>query len=259
MSKLREIFEHKAMEVAASKVRLPQAEIAEMAADLPPTRGFERTLRASGGIGLIAEVKKASPSQGLIRGDFDPVAVAEAYARAGATCLSVLTDEKYFQGSPENLRRVRGAVTLPLLRKDFIADSYQLYEARLWGADAILLIVAGLDDGSLSELFEEAKALQMDVLVEVHNEEEVERANALGATMIGVNNRDLSTFQTDLATTERLLPSIRREAVKVSESALSTHADIRRAEAAGANAVLIGTAFCAEPDIESKVRAVMGW
>lgn len=259
MSKLREIFEHKATEVAAAKARLPQAEVARMISDLPPTRGFESALRTTTGMGLIAEVKKASPSQGLIRGDFDPLAVADAYARAGATCLSVLTDEKYFQGSPENLRRVRSTVTLPLLRKDFIADPYQIFEARLWGADAILLIVAGLDDVSLSELLAQAKALTMDVLVEVHNEEEVERANALGAAMIGVNNRDLSTFQTDLATTERVLPLIRREAVKVSESALSTHADVRRAEAAGADAVLIGTAFCAEPDIESKVRAVMGW
>ncbi len=259
MSKLREIFEHKATEVSAAKARLSQSELAEKIVGLPDTRGFERALRARRNIGLIAEVKKASPSQGLIRDNFDPVAVSQAYSRAGATCLSVLTDEKFFQGSAENLRLVRAAVELPLLRKDFIADPYQIFEARLWGADAILLIAAGLDDVSMSELYAQARELDLDVLVEVHNEEEVERANAMGATMIGVNNRDLSTFQTDLATTERLLPLIRSEAVKVSESALSTHEDVRRAELAGANAVLIGTAFCAEPDIESKVRAVMGW
>ncbi len=259
MSKLREIFEHKASEVADAKIRLPMSELKAAIADCLPTRGFEAAIRVRTGIGLIAEVKKASPSQGLIREDFDPVAVAEAYSRAGATCLSVLTDEKYFQGSAENLRRVRGAIDLPLLRKDFVADPYQLLEARLWGADAILLIAAGLDDVQMSELHAHALELGLDVLVEAHNEEEVERANILEATLIGINNRDLSTFRTVLATSERLLPLIRSEAVKVSESALSKPEDVRRAKRAGADAVLIGTAFCKEPDIEAAVRRVMEW
>lgn len=258
MSKLAEIFAHKAIEVERAKASLPLAELRAMAMDMPPARGFRAALDRREGIALIAEVKKASPSQGLIRADFDPVAVALAYADAGADCLSVLTDVDYFQGSPENLRRVRAAVDLPLLRKDFVAEPYQIYEAKAWGADAILLIVAGLEDGQMADLYGQARELGLDVLVEVHDEAETVRANVLGADLIGVNNRDLSTFKTDLATSERLMPLIRSEALKVSESALSAHEDVARAGRAGAKAVLIGTAFCAEPDIVAKVREVMG-
>lgn len=258
MNKLAEIFAHKAIEVEQAKSSLPLAELRSRALDMPAPRGFRAALARRQGIALIAEVKKASPSQGLIRPDFDPVAVALAYAEAEADCLSVLTDIDYFQGSPDNLRRVRAAVDLPLLRKDFVADPYQIYEARAWGADAILLIVAGLEDGQMADLYGQARELGLDVLVEVHDEDETFRANALGADLIGVNNRDLSTFRTNLATTERLMPLIRSEALKVSESALSAQADVDRAERAGAKAVLIGTAFCAEPDIVAKVHEVMG-
>lgn len=212
---------------------------------------------APGDLALIAEVKKASPSRGLIRPDFDAAEVAAAYARAGAQALSVLTDETYFQGSAENLVRAREAGGLPCLRKDFINDPYQIYEARAWGADAILLIVAGLDDASLADLHRLAVELGMDVLVEVHTDEETDRALALGAPLIGVNNRDLTDFRTTLGTSDRLLPRISPHAFAVSESALESRADLDRVHAAGAGAVLIGTAFCAAPDIEAKVREVM--
>ncbi len=207
---------------------------------------------------LIAEVKKGSPSQGEIRADFDPVAIAQSYERAGAACLSVLTDVQYFQGSPTYLREVRAAVGLPLLRKDFVFDPYQLDEARAWGADCVLLIVAGLERGLLTDLYHEAKHRLLDVLVEVHDEAETEFAVEMGADMIGINNRDLGTFETDLSTTLRLIRLIPEGVLKVSESALSTSEDVRKVHEMGADAVLIGTAFCASEDIEGKVREVMG-
>jgi len=208
---------------------------------------------------LIAEVKKASPSQGLIRADFDPAEIARTYEEAGAQCLSVLTDSPNFQGSLENLKLCREATNLPCLRKDFVYDPYQVYESRAWGADAILLIVAMLEAGQLNELYYLARDLRMDVLVEIHNDEELRRAIDLKADLIGINNRDLNTFKTDIQTSVNLLPFLPAGVVSVSESALATRADVETVHQAGARAVLIGTTFCGSPDIGAKVREVMGW
>jgi len=258
LSVLEKIFAHKATEVEAARALISPAEIEKMAAAAPAPRGFLNALRKADGLALIAEVKKASPSKGLIRPDFDPVEIACAYARAGASCLSVLTDVSYFQGSPKNLMLAREASGLPCLRKDFLNDPYQIYEARAWGADAVLLIVASLSDDQLSSLHELAVSLGMDVLVEVHDDAETDRALRLGAPLIGVNNRNLADFKTTLEISDRLLPRIAPHALAVSESALETRSDLDRVESAGAKAVLIGTTFCASPDIEAKVREVMG-
>lgn len=259
--RLREILDHKRIEVEEAKLRVPDIE--RLAASMPATRGFVPKLgEGPKPLSLIAEVKKASPSQGLIRGDFDPVAIAQTYAESGASCLSVLTDEKFFQGSPENLRLIRKAVDLPLLRKDFTIDAYQIFEARAWGADAILLIVAALEDGEIVEFQRVAHNLGLDVLIEVHDDAETERALQLATgpnTAIGVNNRNLFTFETDLTTSERLLPLIAPHAFAISESALATPDDLARVSQAGARSVLIGTTFCGAPDIGGKVREVMGW
>lgn len=260
MSKLAEIFAHKRLEIESARTSLPLVELQSQARDLPPCRGFRRALiEDTHPIALIAEVKKASPSQGLIRADFDPFQIARTYTTAGAACLSVLTDADYFQGSPEYLKQIRAAVDIPLLRKDFICDAYQLYESRVWGADCILLIVAGLEESNLADLYAQACALGLDVLVEVHNEIETEVALELGADLVGVNNRDLSTFKTDLSTGERLIPQIAPHATAVAESALSNYDDVRRVLSVGARAVLIGTTFCASEDIGGKVKEVMRW
>jgi indole-3-glycerol phosphate synthase len=277
MSKLHEIFENKAAEIAVAKSTIASNEMRRMAADAPPVRPFRTALSDSGKpLALIAEVKKASPSKGLIRANFDPIKIAAAYRDAGAQCLSVLTDSTYFQGSRQNLELARAASGLPCLRKDFVCDPYQVYEARAWGADAILLIVAafmpstlaipwssaakaGHSIACLGALWTLGKDLGMDVLVEVHNREEVEVALRFGADLIGVNNRDLSDMTTSLAISEELLPLIAPHALAVSESALEKHSDLSRVQAAGAKAVLIGTTFCASPDIQSKVREVMEW
>ena len=258
MSVLARIFAHKAEEVAEAKRTVSEADLRSRAADAPPTRGFrERLARPRRDLGLIAEVKKASPSQGVIRPDFDAADVARAYARAGADALSVLTDVRYFMGSPENLRVAREVTDLPILRKDFLSDPYQIVEARAWGADAVLLIVAALERRQLADLRDVAREWGMDALIEVHTEAEVETALSIGADLVGVNNRDLADFATDLAIGDRLLPQIAPHALAVSESALETRADLDRVRAAGARAVLIGTTFCATPDIETKVREVM--
>ncbi len=260
MNKLQEIFAHKRLEVDAARQAVPVAALRDQIAELPVPRGFRRALiDGPRPTALIAEVKKSSPSQGMIREDFDAVDVARIYAEVGATCLSVLTDERYFSGSAENLRRVRQAVSLPLLRKDFVYDSYQLLEARAWGADAVLLIVAGLEVSQLKELNLEARDLGMDVLVEVHNAAETDVALEMGADLIGVNNRDLATFTTNLSTSDTLLPLITPHAVGISESALASHADVSRVTRAGARGVLIGTTFCSAPDIAASVREVMQW
>ncbi len=260
MSVLDRIFDRKRDEVATARAAVPLAELKDRALDVERPRGFELALAtAEASVALVAEVKKASPSKGTIREDFDPVAIAEAYERAGAHVLSVLTDGPGFGGSAENLRRARAAVALPVLRKDFLYDEYQVWESRAWGADAILLIATSLSVAQLRELKGLAESLGMDALVEVHDEADAERALAAEATLVGVNNRDLSDFSTDLAVTERLLPLFPAARVRVSESALETKADIDRVSATGARAVLIGTTFCAAPDVEAKVREVMGW
>lgn len=216
-----------------------------------------------GPLALIAEVKKASPSAGVIRADFDPVAIARAYEAAGATCLSVLTDAMFFQGSLEFLRAIRAAVSLPLLRKDFIIDERQILEAIAWGADAILLIVAILDDVRLRHFNELATCAGLTALVEVHDEVELDRALALGARLIGVNNRDLKTFTVDLATTERLAARLRahpagREVLLVAESGIHTRDDVQRLREAGAGAILVGESLMRYPDLAAKTRELLG-
>lgn len=260
MSVLDRIFARKHEEVATARIAIPEAELRAHAADGERPRGFALALAtAASPVALIAEVKKASPSKGVIRERFDAVEIAEAYERAGAHAMSVLTDIDGFQGSAQNLVRAREATTLPCLRKDFMFDPYQVWEARAWGADAILLIAASLDQGQMRDLKGLAESLGMDVLVEVHDEADVEKALAIEATLVGVNNRNLVDFTTDLSATERLLPLFPDGVTKVSESALETGADIARVSAAGARAVLIGTTFCAAPDVEGKVRETMGW
>ena len=228
--------------------------------DSDPVRGFcDRLAGSLHSPSLVAEVKRKSPSQGVIRESFDAVAVAEAYQRAGVDCLSVLTDEKWFGGSEEYFRAVRGAVNLPMLRKDFTVDEFDVYEARAMGADAILLIVAGLSLGQLEEFQGLAWELGMDVLVEVHTATEAEVALAIGSKMIGVNNRNLHSFGENLGTTEELLPRLGQQCLMVSESSLRSFEDVSRVAAVGARSVLIGTAFCKENDIESAVNRIMGW
>ena len=215
-----------------------------------------------GNIGLIAEVKKASPSEGVIREDFDPVAIAKTYETAGASCLSVLTDREFFQGSLDYLSAIREAVSLPLLRKDFMIDERQLPEAVEHGADAILLIVACLDDAQLAHLHRLATGAGLAALVEVHNEAELERALAIDARLIGVNNRDLANFTVDLGTTERLAKRIAKsggsEKVLVAESGIHTRADVERLEACGAKAILVGTSLMRQPDIAAKAAELLG-
>ncbi len=257
MTILEKIFATKREEVAFAKQAISVEELQQRGESYTP-KGFRAALIAAEKPGLIAEVKKGSPSMGEIRADFRPVDIAQSYERAGATCLSVLTDVQYFGGSPSYLREVRREVALPILRKDFVFDPYQLDEARAWGADCVLLIVAGLERGRLVDLYHEAKHRQLDVLVEVHDEEETEFAVEMGSDMIGINNRDLRTFKTDLSTTARLIQLIPDGVLKVSESALETADDVRSVHKMGADAVLIGTAFCASPDIEAKVCEVMG-
>lgn len=258
MSILTEIFAHKAEEVAFAKSLVSPEELLARSADAPPRRGFLNALKSAVRPGLIAEVKKASPSAGVIRENFDPIDLAKIYEQSGATCLSVLTDVKYFQGSPDYLIRIRSEVELPLLRKDFIADPYQIAEAVLWGADAVLLIVAGLEKSQLFDLHALAELSGLDVLVEVHDDAECEIANELKAPLVGVNNRDLRTFKTDLSTTARLLPLLTEAELKVSESALYSHEDVQQVRAYGADAVLIGTAFTQSEDVGAAVRSIMG-
>ena len=259
MNRLDEIFISKRKEVEEARRREPFAAVRIAAAEAEPSRGFFRALQSSGRpLALIAEVKKGSPSRGLIRAEFDAAGIARSYEEAGASALSVLTDAPFFLGSPENLRLARSVTSLPCLRKDFIFDAYQVFESRAWGADAILLIVAALDDLQVTNLMSLAQGLGMDVLVEVHTQEEAERAVRLGAKLIGVNNRSLADLSTDLRTGEAILPTL-PDRFTVAESALESQDDLCRMLAAGAKAVLIGTAFCSAPDIKSKVAEVMGW
>ena len=211
-----------------------------------------------GDIGLIAEVKKASPSKGVICPDFDPVRIAREYEAAGASCLSVLTDEKFFQGSLDYLRAIRQAVLLPLLRKDFIIDERQILEAIEWGADAILLIVAILDDARLKRFHDLATEAGLTVLVEVHDEEELDRALAIGAPLIGVNNRNLKDFKVDLAVTERLAAKVSKDQLLVAESGIFTRADVERLKACGSRAILVGESLMRSGDIDAAVRQLVG-
>jgi indole-3-glycerol phosphate synthase len=236
------------------------AEAEKLISQLPPCLGFERalTLGKHRSMGLIAEVKKASPSKGLIRADFEPVGLAQAYERAGADCISVLTDVSYFQGSNDYLEAVRKAVNVPLLRKDFTIDPKQIYEARLLGADAILLIAAILTTEQMKQYLTLAKDLGLDALVEVHDREELERALELDTQMIGVNNRNLKTFVTDLRTTEELISYMPKGKTVVSESGISSVENMAYVEKVGAQAVLIGEHFMRQPVVEQAVHQLMG-
>ena len=243
---LERILAHKAEEVRARTARLPLAELAARCADLPAPRGFADTLAARADAGLpavIAEIKKASPSAGVIRADFDPAAIARSYAAGGATCLSVLTDEAFFQGSDAYLRQARAVCALPVLRKDFVVDAWQVYEARALGADCILLIMAALTDARLRELALLASELDLDVLAEVHDGAELERALDLPVRLIGVNNRNLRTFQTTLDNTLTLRDRVPADRLLVSESGIHTPGDVARLRAAGVHAFLVGEAF----------------
>jgi indole-3-glycerol phosphate synthase len=257
---LTRIVDDKRRHVAVCKERRSQAECEAMAKAAEPPRGFARALKtaiAAGRYGLIAEIKKASPSKGLIRPDFDPPSLARSYERGGATCLSILTDEPYFQGKDEFLTQARSAVKLPALRKDFMIDPYQVAEARALGADCILLIMACLDDQLAGELARLAHLYGMDVLVEVHDGDELERALQIDSDLVGVNNRNLKTLAVDLATTEQLAPRVPKDRVLVAESGLGSSADLARMAKAGASAFLIGESFMRKPDVEAAVREML--
>lgn len=255
---LDEIVAYKKEELAVEKqkVSLPQLQEMPLFAATPPA--FLQTVRDRVGRSIIAEVKKASPSKGVIRTDFEPLQLAKTYAANGAAAISVLTEKKFFQGSLEYLRLIRGQVALPLLRKDFLFDPYQVYEARAFGASAILLIVAILSDAQLSELSALAQSLGMDCLVEVHDEQELERALRCNVTLLGINNRDLRTFQTSLETSERLVRLIPSHITVVSESGLSRREQLARLEAQGVRAFLIGETFMAASDPGAPLREMMG-
>ncbi|MGE5672305.1 MAG: indole-3-glycerol phosphate synthase TrpC [Mycobacterium leprae] len=263
---LADILATKAQEVAAARADRPLETVMAQAQAAPPARSFYRALREPAGMQVIAEVKKASPSKGLIRPDFEPVAIAKAYAAAGAACLSVLTDRSYFQGDLAFLQAIRSAVALPLLRKDFIIDEYQVYEARAAGADAILLIVAaftgecaeGRTPADLNRLAALARRLGMEILVEVHNAEELAIGLATGSNLIGINNRDLKTFHTTLDVTMGLANRVPPVKLLVSESGVSTHADLERLATVGVKAVLVGESLMRQPDVAAALRALRG-
>jgi indole-3-glycerol phosphate synthase len=260
MSILDKIVAYKKEEVTAAKARVPPSKLQQQIGAAPSVRDFSAALtrkRAVQEPALIAEVKKASPSKGLIRADFDPAAIAAAYERGGAACLSVLTDGPSFKGSPEVLIAARRAVSLPVLRKDFMIDPYQVDEARAMGADCILIIMACTADGLANELSAAARDHSMAALVEVHNEEELERALLLNARLIGINNRDLNSFETRLETTERLARLVPPGRLIVSESGIFTSADIERLTRAGANAFLVGESLMRHKDVESATRALL--
>ena len=262
---LEKIVWDKDREVASARERVSLEQLKKQVADLPPTRDFVAALRAAcRKPAVIAEVKKASPSKGVIREDFDPEAIARGYAAGGASCLSVLTDKPFFQGGFEVLVQVRQVVDLPLLCKDFILTPYQLYQARAAGADAALLIAAILTDQDLDYLLKVARSLGLAVLVEVHDAEELERVLALdGVQLIGINNRDLATFHTDLATTEHLTATYgarirERGCLLVSESGLFSRDDLDRVQSAGADAVLVGEALMRQPDVTAALETLIG-
>ena len=259
MSFLGKIIERKREEIGESSRRLPLEEIRERLKDAPSVRtgSFRQALTVGEKVALIGEIKKASPSKGLIRPDFDPAALASAYARGGASALSVLTDIEFFQGRNEYLALARQASGLPVLRKDFIIDRWQLYESRLLGADCILLIVAALEDPALIDLAALAGELGLEVLVEVHDEKELERALTCRPDMIGVNNRDLDTFEVSLEVSRKLAPLFPEETVRVSESGITDGNDLRELSALGYHAVLVGEHLMRQPDLEQAVRTLL--
>ena len=258
---LARIAAYKRIEVEGRKAHASQSEIEAEARLASPPRGFRRALEAAhapGRLALIAEIKQRSPSRGLIRPDFQPVELAKAYEAGGAACLSVLTDEPSFGGAEAYLEGARAAVALPCLRKDFMLDPWQIAESRAIGADCILVILAMVDDGLATELLAEAARLGMDALVETHDAAEMERANRLGATLIGINNRDLRTFTVDLANTERLADAAPPDALLVTESGIFTPGDVARLEWSGARAMLVGESLMRQDDVIAATRTLLG-
>jgi indole-3-glycerol phosphate synthase len=255
---LDQIVTSKRREIESARSLVSEVELEKRIAGLESGRGFTRTLARPGGVQIIAEVKKASPSAGVLRADFDPVAIARTYEQHGADCLSVLTDQPYFQGSLADLTAIHEVVQLPLLRKDFILDRYQLLEARTAGADAVLLIAEILPGKRLSELHREAIALSLDVLVELHDAAQLPRVLDTGAILVGINNRDLRTFATRLEHTIELIPRIPSNVIVVSESGIRTHADLKRLEAVGVRAVLVGESLMRAADIGTALDALRG-